>query len=138
VKKFNLIRDIFNHTKYNDDYANDFYKEKTASIEVLKDENVYVIYFFKLPFCNGLNKFERTTFLESMDTNPQSKLMDIMRYADQVKYELESDYKIKEFASQIPIFGVILANIEFWKNLSLVISIFLNLFNFEFINNHIH
>ena len=56
--------------------------------------------------------------------------MDIMKYSDQVKYELESDYKIKEFASQIPIFGVILANIEFWKNLSLVISILLNLFNF--------
>ena len=130
VKKFNLIRDIFNHTKYKDEYAYNFYKQKTASIEVLKEENVYVIYFFKLPFCNGLNKFERTTFLESMDTNPQSKLMDIMRYADQVKYELESDYKIKEFAAQIPIFGVILANIEFWKNLSLVISILLNIFNF--------
>ena len=65
VKKFNLIRDIFNHTKYKDEYACNFYKEKTASIEVLKDENVYVIYFFKLPFCNGLNKFERNTFLES-------------------------------------------------------------------------
>ena len=131
VKKFNLIRDIFNHTKYKDEYAYDFYKEKTASIEVLKDENVYVIYFFKLPFCNGLNKFERTTFLENMDrTNYQSKLMDIMKYSDKVKYELESDYKIKEIASQIPIFGVILANIEFWKNLSLIISILLNIFNF--------
>ena len=63
-------------------------------------------------------------------TNKQSKLMDIMRYADQVKYELETDYKIKEFASKIPILGVILTNIEFWKDLSLLISIVLNIFNF--------
>jgi hypothetical protein len=53
-----------------------------------------------------------------------------MKYSDQVKYELESDYKIKEFASKIPILGVILTNIEFWKDLSLLISIILNLFNF--------
>ena len=132
IKKFNLIRDIFLYRKvYKDDYADEFYKQNTASIEVLKDENVYIIYFFILPFCNGLNKFERIEFLENMDrkTN-QSKLMDIMRYADQVKYELETDYKIKEFANQLPIIGVIFANIEFWKDLSLIISICLNILNF--------
>ena len=131
VKKFNLIRYIFNRREYLDKYAIDFYKQSTASIEVLKEENVYIIYFFKLPFCNGLNKFEKQQFLESMDrTNTQSKLMDIMRYSDQVKYELETDYKIKEFASKIPVFGVILTNIEFWKDLSLLISICLNILNF--------
>ena len=131
VKKFNLIRLIFNRKQYQDDYAIKFYEQSTASIEVLKDENVYIIYFFKLPFCNGLNKFEKQLFLENMDrTNSQSKLMCIMKYSDQVKYELESDYKIKEFASKIPILGVILTNIEFWKDLSLLISIILNLLNF--------
>ena len=131
VKKFNLIRYIFSRREYQDKYAFDFYKESTASIEVLKNENVYIIYFFKLPFCNRLNKFEKQQFLESMDrNNSQSKLMSIMRYADQVKYELETDYKIKEFAAKIPIFGVIVSNIEFWKDLSLLISICLNLLNF--------
>ena len=131
VKKFNLIRDIFNRKEYKDEYAEEFYEQSTASIEVLKEENVYIIYFFKLPFCNGLNRFEREQFKESIDrTNNQSKLMDIMRYSDQVKYELEADYKIKEIASKIPILGVILTNIEFWKDLSLLISISLNLLNF--------
>ena len=131
VKKFNLIRSIFKRANYEDKYAVDFYKQSTASIEVLKDDKVYIIYFFKLPFCNRLNKFEKQQFLESMDrNNNQSKLMSIMRYADQVKYELETDYKIKEFAAKIPIFGVIVSNIEFWKDLSLLISICLNLLNF--------
>ena len=132
VKKFNLLRDIRFYKKvYQDDYADKFYEQSTASIEVLKDENVYIIYFFKLPFCNGLNKFERQQFLENMDRSTnQSKLMEVMRYADQVKYELETDYKIKEFAYQIPILGVIFANIEFWKDLSLLISISLNILNF--------
>ena len=131
VKKFNLIRYIFNRKEYKSEDALKFYEQSTASIEVLKEENVYIIYFFKLPFCNGLNKFEKQQFLEDMDrSNTQSKLMDIMRYGDQVKYELETDYKIKEFASKIPIFGVILTNIEFWKDLSLLISICLNILNF--------
>ena len=131
VEKFNLIRYIFNRKEYQDNFAITFYEQTTASIEVLRNENVYIIYFFKYPFCNGLNKFEKQQFLESMDrSNAQSKLMNIMRYSDQVKYELETDYKIKEFASRIPIFGVILSNIEFWKDLSLLISICLNILNF--------
>ena len=60
----------------------------------------------------------------------QSKLMEIMKYSDQVKYELEIDYNIKELASKIPVFGVVLTSIIFWKNLSLLISIFLNILNF--------
>ena len=131
VEKFNILRLIFNRKIYMDDYAMKFYEEITASIEVLKDESVYIIYFFKLPFCNGLNKFEKQLFLENIDrSNPQSKLMDIMKYSDQVKYELETDYKLKEFAGQIPIFGVIFSNIEFWKDLSLLISLCLNILNF--------
>jgi len=131
VEKYNLIRIIFNRKEYLDNYAFTFYQQTTASIEVLRNENVFIIYFFKYPFCNGLNKFEKQQFLESMDRNtPQSKLMNIMRYSDQVKYELETDYKIKEFASKIPILGVILSNIEFWKDLSLLISICLNVLNF--------
>ena len=131
VEKFNILRSIFNRKIYTDEYAMKFYEEITASIEVLKDENVYIIYFFKLPFCNGLNKFEKQLFLENIDrSNPQSKLMDIMKYSDQVKYELETDYKLKEFAGQIPLIGVIFSNIEFWKDLSLLISLCLNILNF--------
>ena len=135
VEKFNILRLIMNRKVYKSDYAKDFYKEITASIEVLKEENmeknVYIIYFFKLPFCNGLNKFERTLFLENIDrSNFQSKLMDIMKYSDQVKYELETDYKLKELAGKIPIIGVIFSNIEFWKDLSLLISLCLNILNF--------
>ena len=63
-------------------------------------------------------------------SNPQSKLMDIMKYSDQVKYELETDFKLKEYAAYIPFLGVIYSNIEFWKNLSLLISITLNVLNF--------
>ena len=131
VEKFNILRLIFNRKFYQDNYAMKFYEEVTSSIEVLKDENVYIIYFFKLPFCNGLNKFEKQLFLENIDrSNPQSKLMDIMKYSNQVKYELETDYKLKEFAAQIPIIGVIFSNIEFWKDLSLLISLGLNILNF--------
>ena len=131
VEKFNILRIILNRKEYHDNYAYQFYEEITSSIEILKDENVYVIYFFKLPFCNGLNKFEKKLFLENMDrSNPQSKLMDIMKYSDQVKYELETDFKLKEYAAYIPFLGVIYSNIEFWKNLSLLISITLNVLNF--------
>ena len=56
--------------------------------------------------------------------------MDIMKYSNQVKYELETDYKLKEFAAKIPIIGVIFSNIEFWKDLSLLISLTLNILNF--------
>jgi hypothetical protein len=131
VEKFNLLRLIFKRKVYKDNYAMKFYEEIALSIEVLKDENVYIIYFFKLPFCNGLNKFERQLFLENIDrSNPQSKLMDIMKYSNQVKYELETDYRLKEFAAKIPIIGVIFSNIEFWKDLSLLISLGLNILNF--------
>ena len=131
VEKFNILRLIFRRKEYKDDYAMKFYKEITASIEVLKEENVFIIYFFKLPFCKGLNKFEKQNFLENIDrSNPQSKLTDIMKYSDQVKYELETDYKLKEFLGIIPIIGVIFSNIEFWKDLSLLISLCLNILNF--------
>ena len=131
VEKFNILRLIFSRKNYRDEYAMKFYEEITASIEVLKEENVYIIYFFKLPFCNGLNKFEKRLFLENIDrSNPQSKLMDIMKYSDQVKYELETDYRLKEFANKIPILGVIFSSIEFWKDLSLLISLCLNILNF--------
>ena len=131
VEKFNILRLLFNRKEYKNEDAMKFYEEITASIEVLKDEKVFIIYFFKLPFCNGLNKFEKQLFLENIDrSNPQSKLMDIMKYSDQVKYELETDYKLKEFACKIPLIGVIYSNIEFWKDLSLLISLCLNLLNF--------
>jgi hypothetical protein len=50
VEKFNLLRLIFKRKVYRDSHAMRFYEEITSSIEVLRDENVYIIYFFKLPF----------------------------------------------------------------------------------------
>ena len=46
----------------------------------------------------------------------------------------ENFNKLKELAGKIPIIGVIFSNIEFWKDLSLLISLCLNILNFFWLN----
>ena len=70
IHKYNIIRnkrDFIFPIKYNDAYAVLFYKDITKSIEVLKEENVYIFYFYLLPFCKGLNRFERKKIFEDMN-----------------------------------------------------------------------
>ena len=130
IKVFNLLRIILRHKTYNDDDCWKFYTMYTESIEVLRGDKVYKIYFYLMPFCKKLNKFEKTHFLEGIDrTNSKSKLKDIMKYANKMKYELEKDYVIKEFLFYIPIIGVVFKNVELWKDLSLILNIVQNFFN---------
>ena len=56
--------------------------------------------------------------------------MNFMRYSDEIKYELEKDYKIKKLFKKLSILGLVFTSVEFWKDLSLLISIILNLSNF--------
>ena len=130
IKVFNLLRIILRHKTYHDDDCWKFYTMYTESIEVLRGDKVYKIYFYLMPFCKKLNKFEKTHFLEGIDrTNSKSKLKDIMKYANEMKYELEKDYVIKECLFYIPIIGVVFKNVELWKDLSLILNIVQNFFN---------
>ena len=130
VRMFNILRKALKHQKYTDDYCWKFYEKYTESIEILRDEKVFKIYFYLLPFCKSLNKFEKVRFLEGIDrTNSKTKLMDILKFANKLKFELESDYEIKQFTFYIPIFGVIFKSVELWKDMSLLLNAIQNFFN---------
>lgn len=130
VRMFNLLRKLLKHTKYTDEHCWKFYRKYTESIELLRDDKVYKIYFYLLPYCISLNKFEKIRFLEGIDrTNSKTKLMDIIKFANKLKYELENDYQIKEFTNYLPLFGIIFKSVELWKDLSLLLNAIQNFFN---------
>ena len=130
IKIFNLLRRLFKHKIYVDEDSNPFYDKYTQSIEILREEKVYKIYFYLLPFFMRLNKFEKTRFLEEIDrTNPKTKLMDILKFTNKLKYELENDYYVKEFTGHLPIIGLMFRSVELWKDLSLLLTIIQNFFN---------
>ncbi len=129
VKIFNLLRIIFKRKIYSDEDAETFYIKYTESIEILREDKVYKIYFYLLPFCKSLNKFEKIRFLEEIDrTNSKTKLMDIIKFSNKLKYELENDYYVKEFQYYLPICGIIFKSVELWKDLSLLLTIIQNIF----------
>ena len=130
VKIFNLLRRLFRRKIYVDEDSLPFYEKYTQSIEILREEKVYKIYFYLLPFFFRLNKFEKVRFLEEIDrTNSKTKLMDILKFTNKLKYELENDYYVKDFTGHLPILGLIFRSVELWKDLSLLLTIIQNIFN---------
>ena len=130
VKIFNLLRRLFRRKIYVDEDSLPFYEKYTQSIEILREEKVYKIYFYLLPFFFRLNKFEKVRFLEEIDrTNSKTKLMDILKFTNKLKYELVNDYYVKEFTGHLPILGLIFRSVELWKDLSLLLTIVQNIFN---------
>ena len=54
--------------------------------------------------------------------------MDIIKFSNKLKYELENDYYVKEFQYYLPICGIIFKSVELWKDLSLLLTIIQNIF----------
>jgi hypothetical protein len=129
-KIFNITSRLLNRRKFSTENSTTFYFKHSKSIEILRDEVVYKIYFFSYPFLRNFNNFEKKTFLEGMDrTNSKTKLMDILKFSNNLKYELEYDYKIKRFLIFIPVIGIVFKHIELWKDLSLFLTLIQNFFN---------
>lgn len=131
----NLLKNVRNENRLKgkdsklDQKAKKFFKKYTKSIEILREGVVYKIYFLKYPFC-FINKFDRDRFLENLDRkNQKRKLMNIMRYANELKFELEYSYKVRTFFDKIPIIGIIFHSVELWKDLSLILNLMQNFLN---------
>jgi hypothetical protein len=59
--------------------AINFFRENTCSIDMLRDNKLYIIRFPKLPFCQLLPKDVKLSFHDRVDrTSSKSKLTDLM------------------------------------------------------------
>ena len=93
-------------------------------------KRVLIVYAVnKFSFC-FINKFERDRFLENLDRkNQKSKLMNIIQYANALKFELEYSYTLRTLFDKIPFVGIIFHSVELWKDLSLLLNLLQNFFN---------
>ena len=132
-KKYNLYYKLLKKIRIkqlNKQNCYTFYKKYTRSIEVLKNNVNYKVYFILLPYANMYKKYEKKIFLENMNrTNPKTKLIDILKISSSLKYELESVYTIKRQFNKVPILGILFKNIYYWKDISLFLAIIQNIFN---------
>lgn len=62
-----------------------FFRENTCSIDIIRDNNLYQIYFPKLPYCKQLPKDVKSEFHNDVDrTSSKTKLTQLMVDSDQI------------------------------------------------------
>ena len=102
-----------------------FYENRSAQIEILKDNKLQEFWFPRLPFCTFQNSDVKDEFKESVNrTDAKTKCNDLVRSSKIMLVVLKIDYFLRSKLGKF--LGLFIKYIELWKNYLQVLAIILN------------
>ncbi|CAK81773.1 unnamed protein product (macronuclear) [Paramecium tetraurelia] len=104
-----------------------FFRQNTCSIDMIRDQKLYTIYFPKLPICN-LPKSARLEFHDQVDrTSSKTKLTYLMERANFLIKVMEYEEKLNQVFAKNPIFAFFATSGKLWENCAFVTTLVINL-----------
>ncbi|CAD8153241.1 unnamed protein product [Paramecium pentaurelia] len=103
-----------------------FFRQNTCSIDMIRDQKLYTIYFPKLPICN-LPKTARLEFHDSVNrTSSKTKLTYLMERANFLIKVMVYEEKLNQIFAKNPIFAFFASQGKLWENLAFVTTLVIN------------
>lgn len=85
-----------------------FFMNNTVSIEFIRDEKIYRVYFPKLPCCHLLPKELKNDFHDDVNrSTPKSKITDLMNMTEYIVNTMRHEEMLKEFFKFNPLLGIL-------------------------------
>ncbi|CAK68868.1 unnamed protein product (macronuclear) [Paramecium tetraurelia] len=104
-----------------------FFRQNTCSIDMIRDQKLYTIYFPKLPICK-LPKSARLEFHDQVDrTSSKTKLTYLMERANFLIKVMEYEEKLNQVFAKNPIFAFFATSGKLWENCAFVTTLVINL-----------
>lgn len=97
------------------------FRKNSGSVEIVKDENIYRIYFPKLPCCQLLPKDLKNDFHDDVNrSTAKSKITRLMNETENIVNTMKHEENLNEFFKFNPILGFFVNQQKLWENLSFV------------------
>jgi hypothetical protein len=82
----------------------------------VRDENIYTVYFPKLPICKMLPKDSKTDFHNDVDrTSSKTKLTFLMDETKHIIKTMEHEERLRIFFSYNPVIGIFASHGKLWE-----------------------
>ncbi|CAD8133483.1 unnamed protein product [Paramecium octaurelia] len=105
-----------------------FFKKNSCSIEIVRDEKVYQVFFPKLPYCHQLPKDLKTEFHDEVNrSSAKTKLNYLMTKSDSIIKTMKHEEYLRILFNINPIFGAIASQGKLWELCLFLTTIAINL-----------
>lgn len=109
--------------------AFDFYSNNSASIEVIRNDNIEIVYFILLPYTQKLPKEIKIEFHDKVDrSSTKSKVQNLINESDRLIEICKHEETLKRFFNQQKFIAIFANYVKLWKDLAYIFTLLLNLF----------
>ncbi|CAK81479.1 unnamed protein product (macronuclear) [Paramecium tetraurelia] len=103
-----------------------FFRARTAHIEVVRDDQIELVFFPLLPF-SKLNKDEKQSFQQTVDrSSAKSKVQDLMEKSPELIQIMRHEEEMNRFYKQYKLIGFFANYIQLWKDLAFYLTLIIN------------
>ncbi|EGR30656.1 mir domain protein [Ichthyophthirius multifiliis] len=129
-----LLGEKYNNQKQNQEDQQEleqaicFFRNKLCQIEIIRDNQLFTIYFPKLPFCFMMKDKFKEEFNNKLDrSSNKQKLKDLIYQADTLIRVIKCEEKIRRIIQKRYTIGFIISNHILWERISFYITIAINI-----------
>ncbi len=107
-----------------------FFKNNSATIDVLIKNSIEQVHFPYMPYCTYLTNEEKTEFYNSLPTDRDKEKIEVLvETSTDLIRRMKIEYQFKKFFSIYPFIGALVYHTELWKTLAYYTILILNIMN---------
>ncbi|CAD8132784.1 unnamed protein product [Paramecium pentaurelia] len=109
--------------------AFDFFYKNSASIEVVRNNEIEIVYFILLPYTNNLPKEQKVEFHENVDrSSTKSKVQFLVQESERLIEICEHEEQLRRIFQRQKFLALFANYVKLWKDLAFLFTLLLNLF----------
>ncbi|CAD8059333.1 unnamed protein product [Paramecium primaurelia] len=109
--------------------AFDFFYKNSASIEVVRNNELEIVYFILLPYTHNLPKEQKVEFHENVDrSSTKSKVQFLVQESERLIEICEHEEQLRRIFQRQKFLALFANYVKLWKDLAFLFTLLLNLF----------
>ncbi|CAD8068825.1 unnamed protein product [Paramecium sonneborni] len=109
--------------------AFDFFYKNSASIEVIRNNEIEIVYFILLPYTHNLPKEQKLEFHENVDrSSTKSKVQFLVQESERLIEICEHEEQLRRIFQRQKFLALFANYVKLWKDLAFLFTLLLNLF----------
>ncbi|CAD8103545.1 unnamed protein product [Paramecium sonneborni] len=109
--------------------AFDFFYKNSASIEVVRSNEIEIVYFILLPYTNNLPQEQKFEFHENVDrSSTKSKVQFLVQESERLIEICEHEEQLRRIFQRQKFLALFANYVKLWKDLAFLFTLLLNLF----------
>jgi hypothetical protein len=117
--------------------AFEFFISNSATIEVIRNDKIEIVYFILLPYVHLLPKEKKVDFHDMVDrSSTKSKVQALVNESERLIEICIHEEKLKRFFNQQKLIALFANYVKLWKDLAFGFTLILNLFIIGSFSDH--